>query len=265
MACAFLVELRFMSSLTISLIVFGCTFGAVLLGMLLRYILPEHHLSTESKDVIKLAVGVVGTLTAMILGLLVASAKNTFDSQRAGVSQLAGNVIALDRMLAHYGPETKETRAIVRASVADLIDRTWPHDGSSKSSDQGAPMEGRSEEVIDHILALTPKTDAQKAFQSEAVKIASDTGKMRWSLYAQRQGSSIPSLFLVVLVFWLAVTLGSFGLFAPRNPTAVFALSVCAAAVSCAIFLILELDHPFTGIIQIPGDPLRSALEHLGR
>lgn len=255
-----------MSSLTISLIVFASVFGGVLLGVLLRSRLPEHHLSADSKEVVKLAMGVLGTMTALVLGLLIASAKSSFDAQRTGVAQLAGNAVALDRTLAHYGPETKETREVLRASVADLIGRTWPHEGRpAGAAEATVPTAGRGEEVYERILALQPKTDAQRALQAQALKIAADTGQMRWSLYAQLHGRSIPVPFLVVLVFWLALILGSFGLFAPGNATALLSLAVCALAVSSAVFLILELDRPFTGMIQIPSDPLRSALEQLGR
>ncbi|MHC5539659.1 bestrophin-like domain [Singulisphaera rosea] len=255
-----------MSSITIALVVFACAFGGSLFGVLLRTRLPEHQLNPESKEVIKLAVGILGTLTGMVLGLLVASAKGSFDSQQAGIAQLAGNVITLDRTLAHYGPEAKEIRELLRVSVTDLIERTWPSDGRrTEASGKTTGTEGRYEVVFDRILALGAKTDAQRTIQAQALKIVTDTGQMRWSLYARQQGSSIPFPFLVVLIFWLTLILGSFGLFAPRNATALLSLAVCAAAISCAIFLILELDRPFVGIIRIPSDPLRAALEHLGR
>lgn len=255
-----------MGSLTIALIVFGCAFGGSLVGILLRSRLPEHQLNAESKEVVKLAAGIVGTLTGMVLGLLVASAKGSFDAQQAGVAQLAGNVVTLDRTLAHFGPQAKETREILRAAVVDMIERTWPREGrGSDDSGKTTGTEGRYEAVFDHVLALGATTDSQRAIQAQALKIVTDTGQMRWSLYAQQQGSSIPTLFLVVLAFWLTIIHGSFGLFAPRNATAVLSLAVCAAAISCAIFLILELGRPFVGIIQIPSEPLRAALAQLGR
>jgi len=254
-----------MTSLTTSLIIFACVFGGTLLGVVLRAILPEQHLSSESKDVVKLGMGLIGTMTALVLGLMIASAKSSFDAQRAGLAQLAGNVITLDRYLAHYGPEAKDIRDTLRASVADTLQRTWPDE--SASSGQPAAKggtEGKYEGILDAIQDLKAKTDAQRNYQSQAVALDEDIGKTRWSLFAQK-GSSIPLPFLVVMVAWLALLFTSFSLFAPPNPTVIVTLLICALAVSSAVFLILELDRPFAGMIQISSAPLRAALELLGR
>src|SRR5215468_3034950 len=111
-----------MSPMAISWIVFGVIFGGALLGMTLRRLLPEHHLSQDSKDVVKLGMGLIGTIAALVLGLLVASAKSSFDTQRNGLAQLSANAVLLDRILAHYGPETKECREQLRDTVAAMID-----------------------------------------------------------------------------------------------------------------------------------------------
>src|SRR5437762_304766 len=135
-----------MSSLMISGIVFACIFGGTLLGMILRAILPEKHLSAESKDLVKLGMGLIGTMTALVLGLLIASAKSSFDTQRNGLAQLSANIVFLDRSLAHYGPETKDVREMLRASVADMLQRTWPEDGSRPGQGETrAGTEGRYE------------------------------------------------------------------------------------------------------------------------
>jgi hypothetical protein len=254
-----------MSALAVSGIVFAIIFVGALLGLFMRSRLPEHHLNADTRDVIKLCMGVLGTMTALVLGLLIASAKSSFDAQRGGVSQLAANVVVLDRTLALYGPETRETRDLLRTFLNDLIRRTWPDAEGVAGQPEGVGTEGRYEEVFARILKLEPKTDAQRTLQAQALRIAVDTGQMRLNLVAQQRGSSIPTPFLVVMVFWLALILGSFGLFAPYNATAVLCLAVCALAVSSAVLLILELDHPFGGIIQVSGEPLRRALELLGR
>jgi hypothetical protein len=253
------------TSLTISLIVFACIFGGALLGMFLRAVLHDHHLSVESKDVVKLGMGLIGTMTALVLGLLIASAKGSFDTQRNGIAQLSANIILLDRVLAHYGPETKDARATLRASVGDMLQRTWPEDGSRPGqSEAGARSEGRYEGLYEIIQGLAPKDDAQRALQTQALKVGMDIAQTRWLLFAQK-GSSIPLPFLVVMVSWLTLILASFGLFAPPNAVACIALLVCALAVSSAVFLILELDRPFGGLIQISSAPLRDALGQLGR
>jgi hypothetical protein len=254
-----------MSSLTISCIIFACIFGGTLLGMMLRAILPEEHLSAESKDIIKLGMGLIGTMTALVLGLLVASAKSSFDTQRTGLAQLAGNVIFLDRALAHYGTEAKDVREMLRASVADMLQRTWPEENApSGQTEAKSGTEGRYEELYDKIQEIAPQTDSQRAFQAQAMKTALDMGQARWVLFAQK-GRSIPTPFLVVMVAWVTLLLGSFSLFAPRNATVVITLLICALAISSAVFLILELDQPFNGMIQISSAPLRHALAQLGR
>jgi hypothetical protein len=254
-----------MSSLAISGMIFACVFGGTLLGVILRAVLPEQHLSSESKDVVKLGMGLIGTMTALVLGLMIASAKSSFDTQRTGLSQLAGNVITLDRYLAHYGPEAKDIRDTVRASVTDTLQRTWPDENPApgQAAAKGG-TEGKYEGLLDSIQDLKPKTDAQRNYQSQAVSLAEDIGKTRWSLFAQK-GSSIPLPFLVVMVAWLALLFASFSLFAPPNPTVIATLLICALAVSSAIFLILELDRPFAGMIQISSAPLRATLDLLGR
>ena len=113
-----------MSSLAISGIVFGCIAGGVVLGMILRALMPEKHLSAETKSIVNLGMGLIGTMTALVLGLLIASAKGSFDAQRNGLAQLSGNVIFLDRALAHYGPESKEARKMLHASVDDMLQST---------------------------------------------------------------------------------------------------------------------------------------------
>ena len=254
-----------MSSLAISCIVFACILGGTLLGMILRARVPAEHLSSESKDVVKLGMGLIGTMTALVLGLLVASAKSSFDTQRNGLAQLSGNVIFLDRILARYGKETKDAREMLHNSVDDLLKRTWPEEyPQSGQSEAKGGTEGKYEGLYKMLEELTPKNDTQRTLQAQALKTAADIGQTRWLMFAQ-QGRSIPTPFLVVMVSWLALLFVSFSLFAPPNVTVFVTLLVCAFAVSSALFLILELDQPFKGMIQISSTPLRNALEQLGR
>ncbi len=254
-----------MSSMTISWIVFGVVFGGAVLGMILRDRLPEHHVRDDSRDVVKLAMGLIGTMTALVLGLLIASAKGSFDTQRNGLAQMSGNVIFLDRVLARYGSEAADAREMLRASVTDLLQRTWPDENpQAAQTETKAGTEGRYEGLYTKLEELSPKTDAQRALQAQAIKTAADIGQARWVLFAQK-GGSVPTPFLVVMVCWLALILASFGLFAPRNAMAVATLLLCALAISSAVFLILELDQPFDGMIRISSAPLRNALAQLGR
>jgi hypothetical protein len=254
-----------LDSLVIGGIVFACVLGGAAFGMWLRARLPEDHLGPDSRDVIKLGMGLVGTLTALVLGLLVASAKSSFDAQANGVAQLAANVVALDRALAHFGDGARATRDALREATADLLRRTWPEEepGAGPFA-AGETTEGRYEFLYDKILELKPTTDAQRDYRDQALKIAADTARMRWLLLAQRSDST-PRLFLAVLVFWLAVLFASFGLLAPRNRTVLVSLLVAALAVSTAVFLVLELGRPLRGLIKVPSEPLRNALTLLGK
>jgi hypothetical protein len=252
-----------MSSMATSWIIFGCVFGGVLVGMFLRAILPDRHLSPESKDVVKLGMGLIATMAALVLSLLIASAKSSFDTQRSELAQVSANIILLDRVLALYGPETKDIRKALRDIVAGAIDRVWPENGSQVG--QSAQLEPTTapEQIFQRIEQLSPKTETQRSLQAQASKMTLDLTQTRWLLFAQR-GSSIPVPFLVVLVFWLTILFTSFSLFSPPNPTVIVTLLVCALSVSGAIFLVLELDRPFGGLIQISSAPLRDALTRLG-
>jgi len=251
-----------MSSTTISLIVFACVFGGALLGIFLHASLPQHHLSNESKDIVKLGMGLVGTMAALVLGLLVASAKGSYDTQSAELTQMSANIALLDRVLALYGPETKETRALLRGAVVRALDQMWSKDGTNAS--RLAPPSAGGEILYDKIQGLSAKNDTQRSLQGQALSMAMDLGKTRWLMYEQ---ATIPVSMplLVVLVLWLTVIFISFGLFAPFNGTVVSSLFVSALSVSGAIFLILEMYAPYAGVIQISSAPLRAALAHLGQ
>jgi hypothetical protein len=243
-----------MSPLAVSVIVFACVLGGGLLGMVIRKVLPDDHLSTDTKDIVKLVVGLIGTMAALVLGLLIASAKSSYDVRSGEVTQMSANVVLLDRVMAHYGPETKDARESLRGSGISAIDRILPDDRSRGA--QVTPTTG-AESFNDKILTLSPKSDAQRALQAQALALSISLGQSRWLLAAQ--GSSIPTPFLIVLILWLTLILASFGLFAPRNTMVIFALFVCALSLSSAIYLILELDQPFQGLLRISSTAARGA------
>jgi membrane-bound ClpP family serine protease len=251
-----------MISIKISLIVFACIFGGAVLGILLHAVLPQHHLSAESKDIVKLGMGLVGTVAALVLGLLVASAKSSYDTQSAEMTQLTANVALLDRILAHYGPETKESRDRLRETVTRAVSQIWVEDGASAGS--GSPQSAGGEVLYDKIQALSPKNDAQRSLKSQALSIVMETGKLRQLMFTQGT-TAVSTPLLVVLVLWLSVIFISFGLFAPFNATVVSSLFVSALSVSGAIFLILDMYTPYTGVIGISSAPLYIALGQLGQ
>ena len=242
---------------------FAFVFGSALCGIYLRKALPDRHLTSESRDLVRLGVGVIATMSALVLGLLVTSAKGSYDTQRAETLQLSGQVVVLDRLLAHYGPEAKEARDVHKRNVANAIDQLWSRDGDGSRRTQLESMAG--EILLDKIQQLSPTNDAQRTLHSRAVNMAIEIGpQTRWLFVAQSR-RSIPVPLMVAVVFWFCIIFASFGLFAPRNPVVMITLLICALSVSLAIFIILELDQPFEGVIQISSEPLRNALAHLGQ
>lgn len=249
-----------MSSVTMSLIVFACVFGGAVFGIVLRGALPQHHLSAESQGIVRLGMGLVATMAALVLGLLVSSAKSSYDAQSAELTEMSARVVFLDRVLAHYGLEAREARDVLRGAVVSSLDKIWPRE--RKASEVGAPSIG-AEALLDKIQALSPKDDAQRSLQGQALSMAIGLGQTRWLLYEQG-ASTVSRPMIVVLIFWLTAIFISFGLFAPRNATVITALCIAALSVSGAIFLILEMYAPFSGWIKISSVPLRFALAHLG-
>src|SRR5467141_550937 len=253
-----------MSSQIIFLISAACIFGGALLGLSLSGRLPEPHLRDKSKDTVKVAAGMIATLAALVLGLLVSSAKNSFDATNTAITQNGAKIVLLDRVLAAYGPETKDVREQLRRAVAAGIEMFWPEEKNVGSGMTGFERANAMEMIQAKLRELTPATDAQRKLQSQAEQISGDMLQARWLLIEQAQ-SGLPMPFLVVLLFWLTMLHLSFGLFAPRNATVIIVLLIGAMSVSGAVFIILEMNHPLRGMIKVSSAPMRKALEHLGQ
>jgi hypothetical protein len=247
------------NSLAIAGIVLASTFGGAVVGLLLRALLPDHHLSSESKDIVKMGTGVVATMSALVIGLLIASAKSDFDAQKNGFQQMSTNLVLLDRILSHYGTEAKDARALLHSLASTMLE----HMDASSDGIASREITAKGDAFYDALLDLTPHTDAQRSLKSQGLQTAADIGRARLPLM-QRQQSSIPMPFLVVLVFWLTILFLSFGLMSPSNATVLAVLFVCALSVSGALLLIVDLDQPFEGLIQVSPDSLRSAVAQLG-
>jgi len=254
-------RLSTMSPITISLVVFALVFVGALLGTLIHSLLPNAYLDSDSKEVVRLGMALVGTTVALALGLLIASGKNFYDNQNSEVTQLAADVVLLDKILNQYGPESKEIRHLLRSSVAHMVDVTW---GRNSSDQTRFILPATSEVFLVRIPELSPHNDSQRFLQSEALSAAIRLGQTRTLLIAQK-ASSVPMPLLAVLVFWLTLLFMSFGLFVRPNPVVVVSLFASALAVCGAIYLILEMYQPYRGLIQASSVPLRTALEQLGQ
>lgn len=252
-----------MSSLAIAGLMFACVLVSTVVAMVIARRLPEHHLGSESKDVVKLGLGVIGTLTALVLGLLVAATKGTYDAQSATVKELAAQVATLDRILAKYGPEANEARSRLRTLAQSARDQVWPHDSHGAVDFSGGETRQTGEAFFEAVAALDPKTETQRLFKARAQDIAIGLGQLRQRLVVNSD-RTIPVPLLVMLGVWEAALFAGFGLLSPRNATAISILVICMASVSGAIFLVLELDQPFGGIIRVSDAPLHTVMAHLG-
>jgi len=246
-----------MSALALSCLIFVLTLGGILLGTLLRRALPEHHLSQDSQDVVRLGTGLIGTIAALVLGLLIAAAKSSYDTQS---TQITADIILLDNLLAGYGPEARPIREQMRSLIGPLADRLW----REKQASTVAPFEftATGEKAYLAIHALSPQNDLQRSLQTRAGQLSTDLVQTRLILFAE-SGNVIPTPFLVILVLWLVIIFASFSLFSDLNVTVFTCLSLFALSASCAIFLILELSQRFSGLMMISSELLRHALAPL--
>jgi len=243
----------------IGLIILVVVFGSALLGMLIRRKLPESHLSDQAKSVVTLSMGVVGTLTAMVLGLLVATASTMFNTRNQEITQVAAKVIQLESLLRRYGSEANGERDLLHLYAALKLQDLFPQ-GKAKPALENPRTIILFEELQDRLAAKEGHSSQQRWMLSQALALTSDMAEVRWLLIEQ-DVLGIPVPVLLVVLFWLCLLFMSFGLFAPPNATVTVVLFLCALAVAGAIQTILDLSRPFEGVIRVSAEPLRHALE----
>ena len=235
----------------------GFIFALVISGILIGHALPGQRLNKESQDAVRLSVGFIATMAALVLSLLIASAKSTFDTQSGQVKRITSDLILLDNLLAQYGPEATPIRSLMRNVLPAFADRIW----REKTTNAKEPFEAsaNAEALLMKLQTLSPQNDLQRSLQAQAIQASNDLTQTRLLLFAETD-TGIPVPFLIVLVIF-----ASFSLFATLNATVFIILSVLALSASGAVFLILELGEPFTGLLIIPSEPLRDALGPLSQ
>jgi len=252
-----------MNPFIISIIVILCTLCGTHLGMGIRKLLPDHHLADDTKEIVKLGAGMIATLTALVLGLLISSAKDTLDTMNRELTQDGAKIILLDRNLANYGAETNEIRAQLRSHVAYTLKLLWHEDMSDKAALTSAEDSSALEKIQSSLRALAPRSDAQRQLQAQAQQLSSDLALSRWLIVETTQ-RELPHAFLVVLLLWLLILYTCYGLIAPKNGTVRVVLFISALSIAGAIFLILEMNTPLGGIIKVSSAPMHKALTLLG-
>jgi hypothetical protein len=222
----------------------------------------QHHVTEETKFVINMASGVVATVAAISLGLLLSSSNATYTSRTNDVTRLSAEIIRLDRLLARYGADADPARETLRQFAERKAADLFPEDQRASPRMQNEATYDVFFQAEEQILALPTDNPLNQWIVNQAMTLASDIGNTRW-LLAQQESQWMPPAFLVLLTFWLTLLFASFGLFAPRKAISAVALVLCALAVSGAIEMILDLQHPFSGINRTSPQPMRNAVNTL--
>ncbi len=250
-----------MNAILVSFSVFVVLFGGAFAGMGLRRVLPENQLRPEAKEIIRLATGFLVTMTALVLGILVSTANSSYQARENQLTEMASQFVVVDRLLDNYGPETRAEREELRRLMANGLERVWPSQASRKS--QLRPTDD-SQLFYERLQLLTPKSDTQASVKAAAISAALGIRHTYWLMFLGSEQSALSIPLLAVVVAWLACIFISFGLYAPLNHTVMVTLASCASAVSAAVFLIMEMYTPFSGLLRISSLPLREALIRMG-
>jgi len=251
-----------MSSTLIAVLVFVLVFAGALAGIAIR--VPAQHQDSETRDVVKLVLGLIATMTALVLSMLIASAHTSYDRQESEVQQLGAQIVQLDELFVHYGSEANDSRKQLRRMVEAEFVRLWSGAGAARADARAPQTYSPAEDLFTTVSGLKPNSEAQRSAQARALQLMTTMGTTIRLLYLQA-GGSLSWPFFVVLVFWLVMLFAGFGLFARRNATVIVALFVGALTVAGAIFLILEMNRPYGGLMQLSSAPIRHALDQIGR
>jgi len=238
-----------MMSLAVSTLVFALIFAGSLVGMALSRALPKDHLSTDAKETVRLAIGLIVTMTGLVLGMLVSSAKTYYDDQKNQIAKMSSEIILLDNALTVYGPETKQIRIEIRHFVEDAVDRIRPQNNGKN--------------VYTELGLLVPKNDAQVSAKAHVTSLTLDLRKTYWLMFLESEQTSMSIPLLLVVTSWLLAIFISFGIFAPSNATVIITLLICAIAASAAIFIIMSMYSPFSGVLKISPAAVRDALSQM--
>ena len=253
-----------MSPTVVAFIILVIVFGGAMCGLWLQQVLPDQHLSADTKDVVRLATALVATISALVLSLLVSSANSSFARFDDELTQNAARVIMLDRTLDEYGPSTREIRDSLKARYEKRTELVYAPAAEQGETTDRFDAVTQEENIDSRLFALEPQGPAQQGLQARALELNNEINTTNALIHVQRE-DSLPWPLLIVLGKWLTLIFSTFGLFAPRNPVVTGALLVCSMSAAGAVFLILELNSPFTGLIRVSIAPMREALLLLGR
>jgi hypothetical protein len=253
-----------MYSYQIAAITFLVIFGGASAGFLIQRLLPNHHLSSESRSTVHLAAGLIGTLAALILGLMVSSSKDTHDKTGAFISEMSAGYVHVDRLLANYGQEAAYIRPILRKSLEKMHGIIWAEE-VQRGETSLLPTRMELENAYNNTAILEPRNQKQRQLQSDALRLMDDMIQKRWVIQEVVMGGSISSILLISPVIFIAFITFIYALYAPRNLTVVLALLCCSLCIAIAVFLISELSSPLKGALKVSSKPVHLALDQMGR
>ena len=253
-----------MNPIAIGAIVFICTFGGAMVAMYASSRLPDQRLSPASIAVIRLAMAFVVALATLVISLMISSARSSFVTKDAEYRRGAADIILLDRALARYGPETKNARELLRGVAETKLREFWPEDSAPREQSRPIEIGTGIEQIEDALRALEPKDNAQRSLQTRALQISAEIEQLT-SFLATQNSSAIRWQTLAILVFWLTIIFVSFGYSAPRNATVIVTFFVCGLSIAGAMYLLVQLDEPYSGYIKVSSAPWRAAIDRLGR
>lgn len=245
----------------ISAIIAGVIFVGSLIGLALPRVLPERHLSKDTLDAIKLGTGMLSVLASLVLGLLIATVKTSFDTTASQVRAYAADLIVLDETLRDYGEAALPIRRMVRDYTAGLLHDVWQSDDHPYLTENRV-MGDKLESVRDRIRDLPHNTPDQSWLVDRCLQIVTSLLRERW-LLIEHGGPSVHPLIIWLLVSWVVAIFMSFGINAPRHATMIAAFLVISVAIGSAMFMVLEMDTPFEGVLRISSLPVEIALTHM--
>ena len=253
-----------MITVWISLGVAALTFAFGLTGLFLQSLLPEGHTSDRSRDMIGAIIGLLSLLLALVLGTLIGSAFSFYSTQKSEMETFASRALQLDLALAEYGPETAAARAQMKDTLMMVRRMLWwrGEPGAMRPNFTVAEPIPHLRATDEYVASLAPKTPAQKQFQAAAAGYASAMEQTRL-LISLQLASPVSWPLVVIVVSWAMILFCGFGVLSRINATTIVVLGFGAFAVGSALFLILELNQPFTGVFRLPPAAIDQMLSSL--
>jgi hypothetical protein len=254
----------YLGPIPIGAIIVVVLFASAMLAMQIARFMPASHLSAETKSVVSVSAAVVGTMSALVVGLLISTANGAFTAKTQEITQISADIVSMDRLLRRYGPQADDIRALLHRYAEAQHQDLFPDQADRPADLQNAGTVGILETLQDKLLALAPATPEQHWLEAQALDLAAALMAAHWDLLAQDANRSPVQLLLLVMI-WFIIIFASFGLFSPRNMTATVMIFLCAVAIGGAIRMAADLQTPFQGLIRLSDAPLAHAVETISR